>query len=66
MKKWVFQSTALVAALLTASVLHGQTTPVEGDKAPALSPTKWLNTRANTTWKSLKGRVILVEKWATT
>ena len=64
--KWVIQSTALVVTLLAASFAQGQGTPVEGDKAPALSPTKWLNARANTTWKSLKGRVILVENWATT
>ena len=64
--RWVIRSTALVAALVAATLAHGQATPVEGDKAPALNPTKWLNARSNTTWKSLKGRVILVEKWATT
>ena len=64
--RWVIRSTALVATLIAATLAHGQATPVKGDKAPALNPTKWLNTRSNTTWKSLKGRVILVEKWATT
>jgi hypothetical protein len=32
-----------------------------------LKPTVWLNTQGkDVTWSKLKGRVILVEKWATT
>ena len=37
-----------------------------GSKAPAVEPSKWLNTKADLSWSTLKGRVILVEKWATT
>ncbi len=37
-----------------------------GSKAPRLEPKEWLNTKGSLTWSQLKGRVILVEKWATT
>ena len=36
-----------------------------GQKAPDLEPTEWLNTRGKTDWSSLKGRLLLIEKWAT-
>ncbi|MBI4583731.1 MAG: hypothetical protein HY717_06885 [Planctomycetes bacterium] len=36
-----------------------------GSKAPALHPSKWLNSSGDLSWESLSGRVILVEKWAT-
>ena len=36
-----------------------------GSKAPRLEPKKWLNVKRPTSWSALKGRVILVEKWAT-
>ena len=37
-----------------------------GSKAPRLEPNEWLNTESRMSWSKLKGRVILVEKWATT
>lgn len=36
-----------------------------GMPAPAVEPTEWLNTSPSSTWAGLKGRLILVEKWAT-
>lgn len=36
-----------------------------GDKAPELEPSEWLNTKEKLSWATLKGRVILIEKWAT-
>ena len=36
-----------------------------GSKAPEVTPSKWMNTSTKVSWDSLKGRVILVEKWAT-
>lgn len=36
-----------------------------GSTAPALEPTEWFNTSGTVSWKNLKGRLILVEKWAT-
>lgn len=64
---------ALTAALLAATAAGGAyalvartAKPTVGDDAPSLSPTKWFNAKSNTTWEKLKGRVILVENWATT
>lgn len=37
-----------------------------GYPAPPLEPRNWVNNRGPISWKALKGRVILVEKWATT
>ena len=34
-------------------------------KAPEITPGKWFNNPKNLTWNDLKGRLILVEKWAT-
>jgi hypothetical protein len=36
-----------------------------GSPAPAVEPVEWLNTKSPITWKDLKGRLVLVEKWAT-
>ncbi len=36
-----------------------------GSKAPPVEPSKWLNNKGPVSWNDLKGRVILVEKWAT-
>src|SRR5262245_60047644 len=36
-----------------------------GDKASSVEPSEWINGKGSTTWRSLKGRLILVEKWAT-
>jgi thiol-disulfide isomerase/thioredoxin len=36
-----------------------------GMPAPAVEPSEWINTSGPVSWSSLKGKVILVEKWAT-
>jgi hypothetical protein len=36
-----------------------------GSPAPAVEPTEWLNSPPGTSWQGLKGRLVLVEKWAT-
>ena len=38
---------------------------IVGSKAPELDPKEWINGKGNLSWASLKGRVILIEKWAT-
>ncbi|HBO52279.1 MAG TPA: thioredoxin, partial [Planctomycetes bacterium] len=39
----------------------------KGTPAPEVKPSVWLNTQGkDVSWSRLKGRVILVEKWATT
>jgi hypothetical protein len=35
------------------------------EKAPPVEPSTWLNSKTPVTWEGLKGRLILVEKWAT-
>lgn len=50
------------ACLLMAGSLQAA---IVGSKAPTLEPTDWLNTKGNLTWDALKGRVVLIEKWAT-
>ena len=68
---------ALAAAVLTATMASGvagglyalvaaNATPTVGDDAPSISPSQWLNTKGSVSWDKLKGRVILVENWATT
>ena len=72
---------ALTAAVLTATVAGGVASgvagglyalvaanakPTVGDDAPSLSPSQWLNGKGSVSWDKLKGRVILVENWATT
>lgn len=37
-----------------------------GSPAPALDGTKWLNAEAPLSWEALKGRVVLLDFWATT
>jgi hypothetical protein len=53
---WITACLATVPAAAAASI---------GSPAPAVEPSEWLNTKGPTSWKDLKGRVILVEKWAT-
>lgn len=52
-----------LAALAPTGLLAKATV---GSKAPRLEPKEWLNTKGTMSWSQLKGRVILVEKWATT
>ena len=36
-----------------------------GGDAPIVEPSQWLNASGAISWDRLKGRVIVVEKWAT-
>ena len=36
-----------------------------GSPATAVEPTEWLNAPAGISWAALKGRLVIVEKWAT-
>ena len=55
----------LVAAFLAVGLARAQGAATVGSPAPALEPTDWLNTKMPTSWKDLKGRLILIERWAT-
>lgn len=63
---------ALAAAVIgatAAGVLWGvgnNAKPTVGEEAPGLSPSEWLNGKSTVSWDKLKGRVILIENWATT
>ena len=64
--KRVLTFAALAAAIAMAGSTLRSANP-KGTPAPVLKPTEWLNTQGkDVTWSKLKGRVILVEKWATT
>ena len=48
------------------ALVAANATPTVGDVAPSLNPSQWLNGKGSVSWDKLKGRVILVENWATT
>jgi thiol-disulfide isomerase/thioredoxin len=50
-----------IVLVLAARVPAGEV----GMPAPAVEPSEWINTSGPVSWSSLKGKVILVEKWAT-
>jgi hypothetical protein len=52
----------LLSALVSTRAVEAD---VVGSPAPALEPTEWLNTKVATSWNDLKGKLVLVEKWAT-
>ncbi len=58
-------SLAFLATLVAAPPVFGGS-PTVGEEAPELAPSAWLNHRGSISWKSLEGRLILVELWATT
>ncbi len=53
----------LLALGAAAPVFAGS--PGAGEDAPEVMPKKWLNSMAPLSWDELKGRLVLVEKWAT-
>ncbi len=55
----------LATTFLALGIAEAHGSASVGSPAPALEPTEWLNTKTPTTWKDLKGRLILIEKWAT-
>jgi hypothetical protein len=58
-------SMALLATLVAAPPVFGGS-PSVGEEAPELTPSAWLNHRGAISWKALEGRLLLVERWATT
>ncbi len=56
---------ALALAAMLASQTGLSAAAAVGSPAPKLEPKQWLNSKDAVSWTQLKGRVILVEKWAT-
>jgi len=55
------------AALMASAQLWAPSAAfATGEKATPVEPTEWLNHKGPISWKALNGRLILVEKWATT
>lgn len=54
------------ALLLTAGGSSLSADVNVGSYAPPVKPREWLNSPHPVSWNSLQGRVILLEKWATT
>ncbi len=52
---------SLVAGVLCSSAFGTDV----GQEAPALHAKEWLNAAPGFSWSQLKGRLILVENWAT-
>lgn len=59
------QFTFCVLGLVAGSVGSLSARGGAGTRAPAVEPDVWLNHLGDISWKSLEGRLILVEKWAT-
>lgn len=57
---------SVTASVLAAAGLCAAARAVDvGSDAPEVEPSQWLNAKGNVSWKTLKGRVVLLEKWAT-
>ena len=56
---------ALLAAFTLAAGSSALAAAGVGSKAPRLESSKWLNSKVPISWDSFKGRLILVERWAT-
>ncbi len=56
----------LVAMLIACSSSLWAGAPEVGADAPKLSTAKWYNNPGNLNWEDFKGKVILIEKWAST
>src|SRR5262245_8739365 len=54
-----------VLATLPVAAADAEATPVPGFPAAALEANEWLNTPGPLSWQQLKGRVLIVDKWAT-
>ena len=64
--KRVLTFAALAAAIAMAGSTLRSANP-KGTPAPEVKPSVWLHPQGkDVSWSRLKGRVILVEKWATT
>lgn len=72
-RRWVKWLPSIIVALILAGAVYADESmvfpdgPKVGDKAPALHLAKLLNapTNAQTSWPSLKGKVVVLDFWAT-
>ena len=53
---------AVLVAVMSVSAYAGSEV---GDQAPELKPSGWLNNKGPVSWERMKGKLILIEKWAT-
>jgi hypothetical protein len=51
----------LASSFATQAAISGDV----GSPATAVEPSEWINAKPGFAWKKLKGRVVIVEKWAT-
>jgi len=65
LKRIMTRSSALAIAILLLSSIPADGGSEVGDVAPALIAGGWINSDTNTSWDSLQGKLILIEKWAT-
>jgi hypothetical protein len=66
MRRYAYASGVVAAILASAWTLPALAgSPGAGESAPVLAPTEWLNSQGTLDWDTLKGKVILIEKWAT-
>jgi hypothetical protein len=56
---------SMVALAVAAVGLAPPAGAFAASAAPALEPDTWLNNTRPVSWAALKGRAIVVEKWAT-
>ena len=65
--RWIQSKALLLPAFLLVVGIQGLSAqgPAVGDKAPEVAPERWFNGGSSLSWDKLKGRVILVERWAT-
>ncbi|MDE0959495.1 MAG: hypothetical protein OSB09_01810 [Planctomycetota bacterium] len=65
LKRIMTRSGGLAIAILLLASIQVEAGSEVGDTAPALNAGGWINIDANTSWDSLQGKLILIEKWAT-
>lgn len=55
----------LAAVLLAALAAPAFAGSEVGDEAPSLTPGGWINGKGPVSWEGMKGKLVLIEKWAT-
>ena len=60
---WTGMWVALLLAGAASPAFAGS--PGKGATAPPVNPSAWLNHQGPISWEALRGRLVLVEKWAT-
>jgi hypothetical protein len=65
LKRVMTRGSALAIAILLLSSIPADAGSEVGDVAPPLNAGGWINIDTNTSWDSLQGKLILIEKWAT-